>query len=105
MSARGGDHHAHGGGTPEELANALGEEVYADLNGWRLYLKDMQSTSGSGTMAQDLATAVGSGTSVEDALRHLPIAVGGGKKDVSLFNMVPSSAINNARNAVKDLDR
>jgi hypothetical protein len=29
-----------------------GSEIYADLNGWHLYLRDMKATSGGGTLAQ-----------------------------------------------------
>lgn len=56
-------------------------------------------------MAQDVAKLIGSGTSLEDALEKTDIAVGGGKRDISLIHMVPKSAINNAKAALDDLDR
>lgn len=100
---------AHGkhssGGTPDQLLEVLGSEIYADLNGWHLYLRDMKATSGAGTVAQDVAKAIGKGDSVADALKQIPMSIGGGKKDISLFDLVPTSAVNNAKNGVMDLEQ
>lgn len=94
---------AMGGGPFEELADKLGDEVYADLNGWRLYLRDMKG-DGSKKMNQVLAESIGSGSQLEDALKKISISLGGGKKDISLFDVVPDNQIRNAKRAVEDLD-
>lgn len=65
----------------------------------------MKATSGGGTLAQDVAKAVGKGDSVADALKQTPISIGGGKKDISLFDLVPTSAVNNAKHGVMDLEK
>mmetsp|Transcript_6392 Transcript_6392/g.18418 ORF Transcript_6392/g.18418 Transcript_6392/m.18418 type:complete len:157 (+) Transcript_6392:97-567(+) len=91
-------------GPMEELAEKLGDDVHAEMNGWRLYLRNMKSSGGK-NMAQTLAEKVVMGIAVEDALKELKISLGAGKKDISLFDVIPSTGINNAKNAVRDLER
>lgn len=88
----------------EELAEKLGDDVHAEMNGWRLYLRNMKSSGGK-NMAQTLAEKVVMGIAVEDALKELKISLGAGKKDISLFDVIPSTGINSAKNAVRDLER
>jgi chemotaxis response regulator CheB len=92
------------GASLEKIADKLGDEMYADLNGWRLYLRDMKADGGK-TMAQVLAEAVASGDSLDAALQGNSIKLGGGKKTVPLSDVVPDNQIRNATRTLEDLDR
>lgn len=43
----------------DDLAYAIGNDAYADLNGWHLYLKDMSTVPGGPKMHQLLAEQLG----------------------------------------------
>lgn len=70
-----------------ELADKLGSEIYVDLNGWHLYLKDIRAVAGSDKKMSDvLASSIGpkivggvDEMQVLDVLRILPLKIGGGK--------------------------
>lgn len=46
-------------GAFDDLAYTIGNEAYADLNGWHLYLKDMSAVPGGPKMHQLLAEQLG----------------------------------------------
>eukprot|EP00877_Chromochloris_zofingiensis_P006005 jgi/Chrzof1/1658/Cz10g16060.t1 len=72
----------------EELAYQIGRDVYVDIAGWHLYLRDMSAVPGV-KMSQALATKLGPEVSgsrngvresdVADVLRRIPVELGSGK--------------------------
>ena len=82
--------------------------MYVDLNGWHLHLEHIKAKE-SFTMAQALAMAIGpeARKGVKDAeldefLRKVPLQVGQGKAQISLFDALPKSCVRNLANAIKD---
>mmetsp|Transcript_18300 Transcript_18300/g.32559 ORF Transcript_18300/g.32559 Transcript_18300/m.32559 type:complete len:179 (-) Transcript_18300:418-954(-) len=96
----------------EELAYKLGQDVYADFGGWHLYLRDMKGT-GELKMSQVLASALGSKMSakgfddfeVEKLLKSIPVSLGGGKKTVSLHDVLPSFCMQDLQKICSDYAR
>ncbi|GIM04422.1 hypothetical protein Vretimale_9005 [Volvox reticuliferus] len=82
---------AGSGGTKtpyEEFASAIGRDVYVDIAGWHLYLRDMGAgiPGGSLKMSQALAQQLGPQLTrglrepdVEALLKKVPVKLGGGK--------------------------
>ena len=56
-------------GTFDDLAYTIGREVYADLNGWHLFLKDMSSVPGGPKMHTLLAEQLGAMVRTSDSRR------------------------------------
>ncbi|KAK9838822.1 hypothetical protein WJX74_003957 [Apatococcus lobatus] len=69
----------------EDLAYELGRDVYMDMNGWHLYLRDI--TAGKGlklhqALAQQLgmeAKTLQRQSQLEELLKKVPVSLGGGK--------------------------
>ena len=79
-----------------ELANAIGSEVYADVNGWHLFLRDMSSYHIG--LARALAAKIelegrADERDVVDILKKVPVKLGGGKVELPLFDVVPSGCV------------
>lgn len=80
----------------EDLAYKLGGEVYVDVNGWHLYVKDIK-VGGSSTvkmhnvLAQQIGEKVLASGRVDDAevkaiMKAIPLSLGGGAVQVSLLD-------------------
>ncbi|EFJ47657.1 hypothetical protein VOLCADRAFT_117769 [Volvox carteri f. nagariensis] len=92
-----------GSKTPyEEFASAIGRDVYVDIAGWHLYLRDMGTgISGSSLkMSQALAQQLGPQLSrglresdVEVLLKKIPVKLGAGKLKASLYDVMPSMCV------------
>lgn len=87
----------------EELAYKIGRDVYVDIAGWHLFMRDMNAVPGF-KMSQALATQLGpeaarSGRSgmresdVAAVLKKIPVELGAGKTRVSLFEVMPSMCV------------
>ena len=85
-----------------------GKDVYVDLNGWHLHLQHITAKDNF-KLSQALAMAIGpeakagiSDKDLEDFLKKVPLQLGQGKAQVSLFDAIPKSGIRNLSNAIKD---
>mmetsp|Transcript_26046 Transcript_26046/g.56854 ORF Transcript_26046/g.56854 Transcript_26046/m.56854 type:complete len:161 (+) Transcript_26046:71-553(+) len=101
-----------GNKTPyDELASAIGKDVYVDIAGWHLYLRDMTATPGlkmSQALAQQLGPQASRGlreSDVEAVLKKIPIKVGAGKLRVSLYDVTPSMCIADLTRILEDFAR
>lgn len=75
----------------ETLAAQIGENIYIDVAKWHLYLADAHLHTAVAekayTLLEDNAL---SETAVSDLLQSIPVKLGGGKKELSLFDLVPA---------------
>jgi len=86
--------------------------VYADFGGWHLYLRDMKGT-GELKMSQVLAAAIGpmmsskgfDDSEVEKLLKSVPVRLGGGKKVVSLHEVLPNYCMQDMSKICQDYAR
>lgn len=88
-----------GGHTPyDELADKIGRDIYCDMQGWHLYLKDVKVGQGI-SLAQALASQIGpqlgggrfSGADLEALLQKVPMKLGGGKVTLPLSDLLPAA--------------
>ncbi|EFN53125.1 hypothetical protein CHLNCDRAFT_137481 [Chlorella variabilis] len=103
-----------GGHTPyDELAGKIGGDVYIDVAGWHLYLKDVKVGKGL-SLAQALAAQLGpklqserrfSEDDLTDLLQKVPIKLGGGKLTAALADVVPSGCMRDFERACEDYAR
>ncbi len=90
----------------EELADRIGRDVFIDVMGWRLFLKDARVAGGGASVATALANALGpalqgggdAAGEVAATLRLAPVALGAGKVVVALADALPAGC-------VRDLER
>lgn len=80
----------------EQLAAAIGTEVYMDIARWHLYLRDTKLHS---ELAEQLAPLVVDKTideaRVTQLLEQISIKVGGGRAQVPLSDLLPMQSILN----------
>ncbi|MEW5317669.1 MAG: hypothetical protein WDW38_008951 [Sanguina aurantia] len=72
----------------DELASSLGKDVYIDVSGWHLYLRDLNAVPGL-KMSQALAQQLGPQAKdrlregdVEKLLQRIPVKLGAGKAQI-----------------------
>lgn len=107
-----------GGGatkTPyDEFASAIGRDVYVDLAGWHLYLRDMGTgvPGNSLKMSQALAAQLGPQLKrglrepdVEALLKKVPVKLGAGKLKTSLYEVMPSMCVQDLARLCEDFAR
>ena len=74
----------------ETLAAKIGESVYIDIAKWHLYLSDAKLHN---VVAEKLYPLITSKSVNEDkviaALESITVKVGGGRKELSLINLLP----------------
>lgn len=82
--------------------------MYVDVNGWHLHLQHIKAKD-SFNMAQALAMAIGpevkkgvSDAELDEFLKKVPLEIGQGKGQISLFDAIPKSGVRNLSNAIKD---
>jgi len=84
-----------------ELAEKLGGEVYADINGWHLFLRDMKLHN---VIAAEISNRIADGMDVEDAvmsvMKQVPVKLGQ-KTKVPLADLVPNIILDDAVDVVK----
>ncbi|KAL6777742.1 hypothetical protein ACKKBG_A15470 [Auxenochlorella protothecoides x Auxenochlorella symbiontica] len=89
-----------------DLSEAIGRDVYIDVSGWHLYLRDVKvPDSGGTTLASGLAAMLaqeGDGADVAGVLGQVPVPLGGGQVTLSLADVVPKSGVRNLENLFKD---
>lgn len=77
-----------------------GKDIYIDVNGWHLFLRDASAGKGlklSQALGQQLGSEVSAGKlrpdDIEQILKKVPIKLGAGKTTVSLFEVLPSASV------------
>ena len=74
----------------EKLAAEIGENVYIDVAKWHLYLSNAHlHTIVAEKVYHLLETNTLTEAKVLDILRDIPVKLGGGKKEVSLLDLLP----------------
>ncbi|MFS8820574.1 DUF3181 family protein [Synechococcus sp. W60.1] len=90
----------------EQLAAAIGKEVYIDVARWHLYLRDAHLHT---LLAERLAPQVMAGKVDEDAvteiLQGIPVKVGGGRKELSLADLLPMQSLLNLLDVLEEFSR
>lgn len=102
-----------GGKTPfDDLAYKIGREVYVDINGWHLYLRDITAAPGvkmHTALARQLGTSLDRRSDaereVEALLEQVPLVLGGGAAKVSLHQAIPKRCIQDFVRVVEDYQR
>jgi hypothetical protein len=88
-----------------ELATRIGDDVYIQVNAWRLYLKDMHFADG---LAKVFAVKIADNGNkyddkiVDEVLGVVRVPLGGGKSDSPLGDLCPSSSVNELKNILRD---
>ncbi|MGV2831840.1 DUF3181 family protein [Myxosarcina sp. GI1(2024)] len=75
----------------ETLAAQIGENIYIDVAKWHLYLADAHLHTTVAEKAYSLLEDDAlSEAAISDLLRSIAVKLGGGKKELSLFDLVPT---------------
>eukprot|EP00471_Norrisiella_sphaerica_P005461 CAMPEP_0184485560 /NCGR_PEP_ID=MMETSP0113_2-20130426/7143_1 /TAXON_ID=91329 /ORGANISM="Norrisiella sphaerica, Strain BC52" /LENGTH=153 /DNA_ID=CAMNT_0026867053 /DNA_START=194 /DNA_END=655 /DNA_ORIENTATION=+ len=94
-----------------ELADAIGRDVYIDINGWHLYWRDVSIAKDvklSELVAQSLGPRLKrvQSSDVDELLGKIPLTMGGGKTQVPLLSVTPQYCVRSLHdiieNAAKD---
>jgi hypothetical protein len=96
----------------DDLASRIGKDVFIDVAGWHLYLRDVK-VDGKTTLASALAAKLGSAVAdggfkraeAEAVLAGLPVRLGGGKAAVPLADAIPAAALGDLWRALEDFER
>ena len=96
----------------EDLAYKMGGEVYVDVNGWHLYVKDIKVGGSSQIkMHNVLAQQIGEKTlasgrvdesEIKAIMGAIPLSLGGGKVQVSLLDSIGKSCMYDLVGAVEE---
>ncbi|MEN9202005.1 MAG: DUF3181 family protein [Thermostichus sp. DG_1_6_bins_120] len=90
----------------EQLAAAIGAEVYMDVARWHLYLRDAHLHT---LLAEKLAPQVMAGkvdeTAVTQVLQEIPVKLGGGRKELPLSDLLPMQSLLNLLDVLEDFSR
>jgi hypothetical protein len=90
----------------EELAAAIGDRAYIDVAKWHLYLGDAKLHT---ALAEALYPLIDedrfSESALANVLAHIPVSLGGGKKMVSLADLIPSGSQADLLRAIEDYQR
>ena len=96
----------------EDLAYKIGGEVYVDVNGWHLYIKDIKVASSTtvkmhNVLAQQngekvLASGRVDEQEIKDIIKSIPLSLGGGTVQVSLLDSIGKSCMYDLTRAIED---
>lgn len=78
----------------EYLAATIGDEIYMDVAKWHLYLKDAKlHTPLAEHLAPLLIDHALEESEVVEILNQIPISLGGGRRELPLFDLLPRSCL------------
>ncbi|KIZ05037.1 hypothetical protein MNEG_2924 [Monoraphidium neglectum] len=99
-------------GPYDDLAYKIGRDVYVDIAGWHLFLRDMSAVPGlkmAAALAAQLGpTAAGAGrgglreSDVSAVLKRIPVDVGGGRVTLSLYDVMPNGCVSDLVRLLED---
>jgi len=91
-----------GSGDSDPLADKIGSEIYADINGWHLYVRDLKLAS---TLSKSVKASIADGERIDDAvtdaLKSVPIKLGQ-KSEVPLLDLITSFVFDDMVKIVED---
>ncbi|MEA5619200.1 DUF3181 family protein [Cronbergia sp. UHCC 0137] len=74
----------------EALASEIGENVYIDIAKWHLYLSDAKMHTVVAEQLYPLITSNGVNEDrVTEILTSIPVKIAGGRKEISLIDLLP----------------
>lgn len=79
-----------------ELAENFGQDVYVDINGWHLFLRDMKFHVPLARIVSEQVAADNNRfeeDNIIDILKKCPVKVGGGRKEIPLYDMMPNRCV------------
>ncbi|NET09579.1 MAG: DUF3181 family protein [Merismopedia sp. SIO2A8] len=92
--------------TIERIAADIGSAVYIDVAKWHLYLRDAHlHTPLAEAVYPMLADGKLDERHVEDILKTIPVTLGGGKKTLSLLDLIPSQSFRDLMDALEECQR
>ena len=90
----------------EDLAADIGKEVYIDIAKWHLYLSDAHLAT---VVAQRVYPLLTNNTLDESEvlkiLENIPVALGGGKREVPLIDLLPTRCQVNLMDLLEEYQR
>lgn len=96
----------------EDLSYKIGHDVYIDVSGWHLFLREVKAAKGL-NLAQALAQQYGQDisskqfnkSSFEEVLKKVPIKLGGGKAQLPLLDLLPSGCVQDLQQILEDFEK
>lgn len=90
----------------EALAAEIGQNVYMDIAKWHLYLSDAHLATVVAERVYPLLT----GTKLDESevvkiLEDIPVKLGGGKREVSLIDLLPTRCQVNLMDTLEEFQR
>jgi len=90
----------------ESLAAEIGENIYIDVAKWHLYLRDAHLHTVLAERFYPMLTERKIDESkVTETLKDITVTLGGGKRDVSLSDLLPSSVQSNLVELLEEYQR
>lgn len=90
----------------ESLAAEIGENIYIDVAKWHLYLRDAHLHTLLAERFYPMLTGSRIDESkVAETLRNIPVKLGGGKRELPLSDLLPSSAQSNLVEILEEYQR
>ncbi len=90
----------------EALAAEIGENVYIDVAKWHLYLADAKLHT---VVAEQMYSLILENSLSEDrvekVLRTISVKIGGGKKEITLLDLLPSQCLVNLMEVLEKFQR
>ena len=90
----------------EDLAVAIGDKVYLDVAKWHLYLQDAKLHT---SLAEKIYPLVDEDRVTEpavmDILQSMKVPIGGGKQEVTMFDLIPTAGLSDLMRAIEDYQR
>lgn len=90
----------------EALAAAIGDKTYLDVAKWHLYLHDAKLHT---VLAERIYPLMADGRFTEaaliDILANISVAIGGGKKELPLADLIPASGAGDLAQAIEEYQR
>ena len=97
---------------PDRLHVWPGHDVYIDVSGWHLFLREVKAAKGL-NLAQALAQQFGQDISsqkynkgsLEEVLKKVPIKLGGGKAQLPLSELLPAACVQDLERILADFEK
>jgi hypothetical protein len=90
----------------EELASEIGDKIYIDVAKWHLYLKDAKLHTLVAAKALDiLSEGSMTGDKLTELLSSISIDLGGGRKKVTLLDLIPVTGQANLMDIITEFAR
>lgn len=89
----------------EQLAAAIAEDVYIDIAKWHLYLNDAHLHRPLAEKFYPLLLDGITAAAVTKVLNETAIAIGGGKREIPLSDLIPSSCQNRLLTVLEEFER